>query len=147
PLAASLAGACSLNIECKQSSIDMRLRTRYVDEQASDLDDALARIAKCTAAGEAKSIALLGNAAEVLPELVRRGVRPDAVTDQTSAHDPVHGYLPIGWTVERWLAEQKSDPQGVRDAAKKSMRVHVEAMLAFQQQGIPTFDYGNNIRQ
>ncbi|UOF13543.1 urocanate hydratase [Lysobacter capsici] len=147
PLAASLAGACSLNIECKQSSIDMRLRTRYVDEQASDLDDALARIAKYTAAGEAKSIALLGNAADVLPELVRRGVRPDAVTDQTSAHDPVHGYLPIGWTVERWLAEQKSDPQSVRDAAKKSMRVHVEAMLAFQQQGIPTFDYGNNIRQ
>ncbi|MGH8078953.1 MAG: urocanate hydratase [Lysobacter sp.] len=147
PLAASLAGACSLNIECKQSSIDMRLRTRYVDEQATDLDDALARIAKYTAAGEAKSIALLGNAADVLPELVRRGVRPDAVTDQTSAHDPVHGYLPIGWTVEQWLAAQKSDPEGVRDAAKKSMRVHVEAMLAFQQQGIPTFDYGNNIRQ
>lgn len=147
PLAASLAGACSLNIECKQSSIDMRLRTRYVDEQASDLDDALARIAKYTAAGEARSIALLGNAAEVLPELVRRGVRPDAVTDQTSAHDPVHGYLPIGWTVEQWLAAQKTDPEGVRDAAKRSMRVHVEAMLAFQQQGIPTFDYGNNIRQ
>lgn len=147
PLAASLAGACSLNIECKQSSIDMRLRTRYVDEQASDLDDALARIAKYTTAGEARSIALLGNAAEVLPELVRRGVRPDAVTDQTSAHDPVHGYLPIGWTVEQWLAAQKTDPEGVRDAAKRSMRVHVEAMLAFQQQGIPTFDYGNNIRQ
>lgn len=147
PLAASLAGACSLNIECKQSSIDMRLRTRYVDEQATDLDDALARIAKYTAAGEAKSIALLGNAAEVLPELVRRGVRPDAVTDQTSAHDPVHGYLPIGWTVDKWLSEQKNNPEGVRDAAKKSMRVHVEAMLAFQQQGIPTFDYGNNIRQ
>ncbi|NUO75790.1 MAG: urocanate hydratase [Lysobacter sp.] len=147
PLAASLAGACSLNIECKQSSIDMRLRTRYVDEQASDLDDALARIAKYTAAGEARSIALLGNAAEVLPELVRRGVRPDAVTDQTSAHDPVHGYLPIGWSVEQWLAAQKTDPEGVRDAAKRSMRVHVEAMLAFQRQGIPTFDYGNNIRQ
>ncbi|KRA21280.1 urocanate hydratase [Lysobacter sp. Root604] len=147
PLAASLAGTCSLNIECKQSSIDMRLRTRYVDEQASDLDDALARIAKYTAAGEARSIALLGNAAEVLPELVRRGVRPDAVTDQTSAHDPVHGYLPIGWTVEQWLAAQKTDPEGVRDAAKQSMRVHVEAMLAFQRQGIPTFDYGNNIRQ
>ncbi|WP_223620388.1 urocanate hydratase [Lysobacter sp. ESA13C] len=147
PLAASLAGACSLNIECKQSSIDMRLRTRYVDEQATDLDDALARIAKYTAAGEAKSIALLGNAAQVLPELVRRGVRPDAVTDQTSAHDPVHGYLPIGWTVDKWLSEQKNNPEGVRDAAKKSMRVHVEAMLAFQQQGIPTFDYGNNIRQ
>jgi urocanate hydratase len=147
PLAASLAGACSLNIECQQSRIDMRLRTRYVDEQANDLDDALARIAKYTAAGEAKSIALLGNAADVLPELVRRGVRPDAVTDQTSAHDPVHGYLPIGWTVEQWLAEQKANPERVRDEAKKSMRVHVEAMLAFQQMGVPTFDYGNNIRQ
>jgi urocanate hydratase len=147
PLAATLAGACSLNIECQQSRIDFRLRTRYVDEQATDLDDALARIAKYTQAGEAKSIALLGNAAEVLPELVRRGVRPDAVTDQTSAHDPVHGYLPIGWTVEQWLDTQKSDPVRVRDEAKKSMRVHVEAMLAFKRQGIPTFDYGNNIRQ
>jgi urocanate hydratase len=147
PLAAALAGASSLNIECRQASIDMRLRTRYVDEQAHDLDDALARIAKYTAAGEAKSIALLGNAAEILPELVRRGVRPDAVTDQTSAHDPVHGYLPIGWSVEHWLAEQKANPERVRDAAKKSMRVHVEAMLAFQKQGVPTFDYGNNIRQ
>ncbi|MEO8012011.1 MAG: urocanate hydratase [Dokdonella sp.] len=147
PLAASLAGASSLSIECQQRNIDFRLRTRYVDEQANDLDDALDRIAKYTASGEAKSIALLGNAAEILPELVRRGVRPDAVTDQTSAHDPVHGYLPIGWSVERWLAEQKSDPDGVRDAAKKSMRVHVEAMLAFEQRGIPTFDYGNNIRQ
>jgi urocanate hydratase len=147
PLAASLAGACSLNIECQQSRIDMRLRTRYVDEQATDLDDALARIEKYTKAGEAKSIALLGNAAEILPELVRRGVRPDAVTDQTSAHDPVHGYLPIGWTVEQWLAEQAAEPERVRDFAKKSMRVHVEAMLAFQQMGVPTFDYGNNIRQ
>ncbi|WFC40967.1 urocanate hydratase [Pseudoxanthomonas sp. SE1] len=147
PLAAALAGASSLNIECRQSSIDMRLRTRYVDEQATDLDDALARIAKYTAAGEAKSIALLGNAAEILPELVKRGVRPDAVTDQTSAHDPVHGYLPIGWSVEQWLAEQKAEPERVRDAAKQSMRVHVEAMLAFQQMGVPTFDYGNNIRQ
>ena len=147
PLAASLAGACSLNIECQQSRIDMRLRTKYVDEQASDLEDALLRIDKYTKTGVAKSIALLGNAAEILPELVRRGVRPDAVTDQTSAHDPVHGYLPIGWSVERWLAEQKSNPDGVRDAAKKSMRVHVEAMLAFQQMGVPTFDYGNNIRQ
>ncbi len=147
PLAASLAGACSLNIECQQSRIDMRLKTRYVDEQAGDLDDALARIKKYTDAGQAKSIALLGNAAEILPELVRRGVRPDAVTDQTSAHDPVHGYLPIGWTVEQWLAEQAANPDKVRDAAKQSMRVHVEAMLAFEQQGIPTFDYGNNIRQ
>lgn len=147
PLAAALAGASSLNIECRQSSIDMRLRTRYVDEQATDLDDALARIAKYTAGGVAKSIALLGNAAEILPELVKRGVRPDAVTDQTSAHDPVHGYLPIGWTVEQWLAEQKAEPERVRDAAKQAMRVHVEAMLAFQQMGVPTFDYGNNIRQ
>ena len=147
PLAASLAGACSLNVECRQSSIDFRLKTRYVDEQAADLDDALARIAKCTQAGEAKSIALLGNAAEILPELAKRGVRPDAVTDQTSAHDPVHGYLPIGWSVEQWLAEQKANPGKVRDAAKKSMRVHVEAMLAFHAQGVPTIDYGNNIRQ
>jgi urocanate hydratase len=147
PLAASLAGACSLNIECQQSRIDMRLRTRYVDEQAADLDDALARIDRYTRAGQAKSIALLGNAAEILPQLVRMGVRPDAVTDQTSAHDPVHGYLPIGWTVEQWLGEQKANPQKVRDAAKQSMRVHVEAMLAFEKQGIPTFDYGNNIRQ
>ena len=147
PLAATLAGACSLNIECQQKSIDFRLKTRYVDEQATDLDDALARIAKYTAAGEAKSIALLGNAADVLPELVRRGVRPDAVTDQTSAHDPVNGYLPSGWTVEQWFERRKSDPAGTAKAAKQSMRKHVEAMLAFHAQGIPTFDYGNNIRQ
>ncbi|HET8899546.1 MAG TPA: urocanate hydratase [Rhodanobacteraceae bacterium] len=147
PLAASLAGACSLNIECQQKCIDFRLKTRYVDEQATDLDDALARIAKYTAAGEAKSIALLGNAAEILPELVRRGVKPDAVTDQTSAHDPVNGYLPAGWTLEQWFERRKADPEGTRDAAKQSMKVHVEAMLAFQRQGIPTFDYGNNIRQ
>ncbi|QDH69551.1 urocanate hydratase [Marilutibacter alkalisoli] len=147
PLAASLAGACSLNIECQQSRIDMRLRTRYVDEQASDIDDALARIEKYCEAGEAKSIALLGNAAEILPQLVERGVRPDAVTDQTSAHDPVHGYLPIGWTVEQWERMQREDPVRVRDAAKKSMRVHVEAMLKFEDMGIPVFDYGNNIRQ
>ena len=147
PLAASLAGACSLTVECQQSRIDMRLRTRYVDEQARDLDDALARIARYTGEKKAVSIALLGNAAEILPELVRRGVRPDAVTDQTSAHDPVNGYLPIGWSVAQWLERRVSDPAGTRDAAKRSMRVHVEAMLAFHRQGIPTFDYGNNIRQ
>ncbi len=147
PLAASLAGACSLNIECQQSRIDMRLRTRYVDEQAADLDDALARIARYTAEGKAISIALLGNAAEILPEMVRRGVRPDAVTDQTSAHDPVNGYLPAGWSIEQWLERRLSNPEGTRDAAKQSMRVHVEAMLAFQRMGVPTFDYGNNIRQ
>ena len=152
PLAASLAGACSLNIECQQSRIDMRLRTKYVDEQATDLDDALARLKKYTSEGKAVSIALLGNAAEILPEMVKRGVKPDAVTDQTSAHDPVNGYLPIGWTVEQWFerrrpTDQGGDPNGTRDAAKKSMRVHVEAMLAFQKMGVPTFDYGNNIRQ
>src|SRR5580698_5000630 len=147
PLAATFAGAVSLNIECQQSRIDFRLKTRYVDEQATDIDDALARIEKYTKSGEAKSIALLGNAADVLPELVKRGVRPDAVTDQTSAHDPVNGYLPQGWTVEQWFERRKSDPNGVRDAAKKSMKTHVEAMLAFHAQGIPTFDYGNNIRQ
>jgi urocanate hydratase len=147
PLAASLAGACSLTIECQQSRIDMRLRTRYVDEQAADLDDALARIQAHCSAGRAVSVALLGNASEILPELVRRGVRPDAVTDQTSAHDPLHGYLPAGWTLEQWQDRQASDPQSVVDAAKHSMRVHVEAMLHFEDQGIPTFDYGNNIRQ
>ena len=147
PLAASLAGACSLNIECQQSRIDMRLRTKYVDEQATDLDDALARIERYTSGGQAKSIALLGNAAEILPELVRRGVRPDAVTDQTSAHDPLHGYLPAGWTLEEWFSEQKNNPQKVIDAAKHSMRTHVEAMLNFEDMGVPTFDYGNNIRQ
>ncbi|MGF6493039.1 urocanate hydratase [Luteibacter sp. 621] len=147
PLAASLAGASSLTIECQQSRIDFRIKTRYVDEQAADLDDALARIARYTAEGRAVSVALLGNAADVLPELVRRGVRPDAVTDQTSAHDPVNGYLPAGWTVEEWFERRKSDPAGTSKAAKASMRKHVEAMLAFHAQGVPTFDYGNNIRQ
>jgi len=147
PLAAAMAGACSLNIECQQSRIDMRLRTRYLDEQASDLDDALARIAAHTGAGRAISVGLLGNAAEILPELVRRGVKPDAVTDQTSAHDPVNGYLPIGWSVDQWFQRRKADPDGTARAAKASMRDHVEAMLAFHAQGIPTFDYGNNIRQ
>ena len=147
PLAATMAGACMLAIECRQSSIDMRLRTRYVDEQAIDLDDALARIERYCAEGKARSVALQGNAAEILPELVRRGVRPDAVTDQTSAHDPLHGYLPAGWTIERWLDEQKNAPDSVVEAAKQSMRLHVEAMLHFEGQGIPVFDYGNNIRQ
>ncbi|HXP00670.1 MAG TPA: urocanate hydratase [Luteibacter sp.] len=147
PLAASLAGASSLTIECQQSRIDFRLKTRYVDEQASDLDDALARLDRYAKEGRAVSVALLGNAADVLPELVRRGVRPDAVTDQTSAHDPVNGYLPSGWTVEEWFERRKSDPAGTSRAAKASMRKHVEAMLAFHAMGVPTFDYGNNIRQ
>ncbi|TCO83149.1 urocanate hydratase [Plasticicumulans lactativorans] len=153
PLAATFAGASSLNIECQQSSIDFRLRSRYLDEQASDLDDALARIAKYTAEKKAVSIGLLGNAAEILPELVRRaragGIRPDLVTDQTSAHDLVHGYLPIGWSVAQWKAAQRDAEQHARltDAAARSCAVHVQAMLDFQAMGIPTVDYGNNIRQ
>jgi urocanate hydratase len=149
PLAATFAGFSSLNIECQQSRIDFRLKTRYVDEQATDLDDALARIAKYTAAGEAKSIALLGNAAEVLPELVKRGVKPDLVTDQTSAHDLIHGYCPPGWSVEQWKAAA-ADPARhaeLKAAAAQGCAVHVQAMLAFKAQGIPTVDYGNNIRQ
>ncbi|MBS0595030.1 MAG: urocanate hydratase [Proteobacteria bacterium] len=153
PLAASFAGACSLNIECQQSRIDFRLRSKYLDEQAADLDDALARIRKYTGEGKAVSIGLLGNAAEVLPELVKRaqagGIKPDLVTDQTSAHDLVNGYLPAGWTVEGWKAAQRDAGQhaALRDAAAKSCAVHVRAMLDFQAMGIPTVDYGNNIRQ
>ncbi|HEX2011128.1 MAG TPA: urocanate hydratase [Roseateles sp.] len=154
PLAATFAGACSLNIECQQSRIDFRLKTRYVDEQASDLDDALARIARYTAEGKAISIALLGNAAELLPELVRRAkagsaIKPDLVTDQTSAHDLINGYLPAGWTVEQWKAAA-ADPARHADlkaAAARGCAVHVQAMLDFQALGIPVVDYGNNIRQ
>ena len=153
PLAATFAGACSLNIECQQSSIDFRLRTRYVDEQATDLDDALARIAKYTAEKKAVSIALCGNAADIVPELVRRakagGIRPDIVTDQTSAHDIINGYLPSGWTVAQWKAAQKDSTQhaALTQAAGESCAVHVQAMLDFHAMGIPTVDYGNNLRQ
>lgn len=147
PLAATLAGACSLNIECQQSRIDFRLRTRYVDEQATSLDDALARIENYTREGRAVSVALCANAADVLPELVKRGVRPDLVTDQTSAHDPLHGYLPSGWDWQTYQQKAVSDPQGTVEAAKRSMAKHVQAMLAFHRMGGPTFDYGNNIRQ
>jgi urocanate hydratase len=149
PLAASFAGACSLNIECQQSRIDFRLRSRYLDEQAANLDDALARIQRYTAEGRAVSIGLLGNAAEILPALVKRGVKPDLVTDQTSAHDLVNGYLPIGWSVAQWQAAQADAAQHetLRAAAAHSCAVHVQAMLAFQQMGVPTVDYGNNIRQ
>jgi urocanate hydratase len=154
PLAATFAGACSLNIECRQSRLDFRLRSRYLDEQAADLDDALARIGAHCAAGRAVSVGLLGNAAEILPELVRRAragekVAPDLLTDQTSAHDLVHGYLPIGWTEERWLDAQRDPGQHaqLRAAAAASCAVHVRAMLDFQGMGVHTFDYGNNIRQ
>ncbi len=149
PLAATFAGAVSLTVECQQSRIDFRLRSRYLDAQASDIDDALARIAKYTAAKRAVSIGLLGNAAEVLPELVRRGVKPDLVTDQTSAHDLVNGYLPPGWSVERWRAAQADSSQhaALRAAAAAGCATHVQAMLDFQSAGVPTVDYGNNIRQ
>jgi urocanate hydratase len=147
PLAATMAGASMLAIECQQSRIEMRLGNGYLDLQARDLDHALELLDQCREQGTAKSIGLLGNAAEILPEMVRRGIRSDAVTDQTSAHDPINGYLPEGWTVEQWFERRDSDPQVVAEAAKKSMKRHVEAMLAFHEMGIPTFDYGNNIRQ
>ncbi len=147
PLAAVMAGACCLAVECNPDSIAFRLRTRYVDESAGSLDEALAMIERWTKAGEAKSVALLGNAADVFPELVRRGVRPDLVTDQTSAHDPVNGYLPQGWTMAGWREKRESDPKAVEKAARASMRVQVKAMLDFHAAGVPTVDYGNNIRQ
>jgi urocanate hydratase len=147
PLAASFAGAASLTIECRQESIDFRLRTRYVDVQAKDLDDALGLVTAACSQEKAVSVALLGNAAEVLPELIRRGVRPDIVTDQTSAHDPLNGYLPVGWTWADYRARARTDPAAVTQAAKESMAIHVRAMLAFHAAGVPTLDYGNNIRQ
>ncbi|MEP3778425.1 MULTISPECIES: urocanate hydratase [Rhodobacterales] len=147
PLAAVMAGACCLAVECNPESIDFRLRTKYVDEKAETLDEALEMIERWTAAGEAKSVGLLGNAADVFPELVRRGVRPDIVTDQTSAHDPVNGYLPQGWTMGQWKDKRESAPKEVEEAARASMKVQVKAMVDFHAAGIPTVDYGNNIRQ
>ena len=134
-------------MECNQDSIDFRLRTRYVDKKTDSLDEALDMIARWTAAGEAKSVGLLGNAGDIFPELVKRGVRPDIVTDQTSAHDPVNGYLPIGWSMAEWKEKRESDPKAVEAAARASMKIQVQAMLDFWNQGIPTLDYGNNIRQ
>ena len=147
PLAAVMAGACCLAVECDTTRIDFRLRTRYLDERAETLDEALEKIERWTRAGEAKSVGLLGNAADIFPELVRRGIRPDIVTDQTSAHDPINGYLPSGWTLEQWRDKRESDPKAVERSARASMRQHVEAMVAFWNQGVPTLDYGNNIRQ
>ncbi|MFP4569128.1 urocanate hydratase [Rhodosalinus sp.] len=147
PLAAVMAGACCLAVECDETRADVRLRTRYLDEKTHDLDTALEMIARWTKAGEAKSVGLIGNAADVFAELAARDLRPDIVTDQTSAHDPLHGYLPQGWSVAEWRAKQESDPQAVEAAARASMRNHVEAMVAFWNRGVPTLDYGNNIRQ
>ena len=147
PLAAVMAGACCLAVECNPDSIDFRRRTRYVDETSDSLDNALAMIERWTAAGAAKSVALLGNAADVFPDLVRRGIRPDMVTDQTSAHDPTNGYLPQGWTMAEWRDTREKDPKAVEKAARASMKLHVAAMVDFWNAGVPTLDYGNNIRQ
>lgn len=147
PLAATMAGASMIAIECKPSSIEFRLRTGYLDEKADSVDEALEIIKRAHAAGKAVSVGVLGNAAEIFPDMVRRSIRPDVVTDQTSAHDPLNGYLPAGWTLEQWEERKERDPAGTIEAAKKSMAVHVRAMLDFQQMGVPTLDYGNNIRQ
>ncbi|WP_260583075.1 urocanate hydratase [Sphingopyxis sp. PET50] len=147
PLAAVMAGASCLAIECQPSRIEMRLRTGYLDRQAASIDEALARIEEAHGEGKAISVGLLGNAAEILPEIVRRGIRPDLLTDQTSAHDPVNGYLPADWSLDEWFAKRESDPAAVAKAAKASMAVHVRAMLDLQAAGVPTTDYGNNIRQ
>ncbi len=147
PLAATLAGASMLAVEAQESRIEKRLETGYLDLRAGTIDEALAMIEDARRSCVAKSIGLLGNAAEVFPELLARGVRPDVVTDQTSAHDPVNGYVPAGWSVAKWEQLRVSDPDAVAAAAKKSMRVQVEAMLKFHRMGVPTVDYGNNIRQ
>src|SRR3954462_6958839 len=147
PLAATMAGASMLAVECQPSRIEMRLKTGYLDVQANSLDEALTMIERACKEKKAVSIGVLGNAAEMLPELVRRGVKPDAVTDQTSAHDPINGYLPAGWTLNEWQERRERDPKGVERAAKQSMAAHVRAMLDFWRAGVPTLDYGNNIRQ
>lgn len=147
PLAATMAGASCITIECQRSRIEFRLRTRYVDVMAETLDEALALLEQSFKDKKPLSIGLLGNAADLLPEMVKRGVRPDLVTDQTSAHDPVNGYLPSGWTVAEWEEKRVSDPATVETAARASMATHVKAMLDFQKMGVPTTDYGNNIRQ
>ena len=147
PLAAVMAGACCLAVECNPDSIDFRLRTRYVDERTDNLDEALAMIERWTKAGQAKSVGLLGNAADIFPEIHSRGVRPDIVTDQTSAHDPLNGYLPQGWSLASWRDLRESDPKAVEAASRASMKAHVKAMVDFWNDGVPTLDYGNNIRQ
>ncbi|MDX1542129.1 MAG: urocanate hydratase, partial [Geminicoccaceae bacterium] len=147
PLAATMAGASMLAIECRASRIERRLETGWLDEMADDLDDALRRIEAHCGGGRARSVGLLGNAAEVFPELVRRGVRPDMVTDQTAAHDPLNGYLPAGWSLDDWEQRRHEDPDAVERAAKESMALQVRAMLDFHRAGVPTLDYGNNIRQ
>jgi len=147
PLAATMAGASCLAVECDVTRIDFRLRTRYLDEKAETLDEALNILENAKTENRSVSVGLCGNAADIFPELVKREIRPDLVTDQTSAHDLVHGYLPLDWTLEKWRSQQKNDPKAVEKAARASIKIHVEAMLDFWKQGIPTVDYGNNIRQ
>ncbi|MFN6954391.1 MAG: urocanate hydratase, partial [Acetobacteraceae bacterium] len=147
PLAATMAGASMIAVECQPSRIEMRLRTRYLDTRADTLDEALAMLEAAKREGRAVSIGLLGNAADIFPEILKRGIRPDVVTDQTSAHDPLNGYLPAGWTLAEWEEKRERDPDAVMQAAKRSMAEHVRAMVAFHRLGIPTLDYGNNIRQ
>ena len=147
PLAATMAGASLIAVECQPSRIEFRLRTRYLDTEAATIDEALAIVERARADGKPVSVGLLGNAAEIYPEMLARGIRPDAVTDQTSAHDPANGYLPAGWTLEEWAERRERDPAGVANEAKRSMARQVEAMLAFHREGIPVLDYGNNIRQ
>jgi urocanate hydratase len=147
PLAATMAGASMIAVECKPSSIEFRLRTGYLDEKADSVDEALKIIEAAHAKGKAVSVGVLGNAAEVFSDMVRRGIRPDVVTDQTSAHDPLNGYLPAGWTLAEWEERKERDPAGTIEAAKRSMATHVRAMLDFHRMGVPTLDYGNNIRQ
>ena len=142
-----MAGACCLAVECNPESIDFRIRTNYLDERADTLDEALDLISSWTKAGLAKSVGLLGNAADIFTELVDRNIRPDIVTDQTSAHDPINGYLPQNWTLAKWREMKETDPKAVERAARASMKVHVKAMVDFWNAGIPTLDYGNNIRQ
>ena len=147
PLAATMAGISMLAIECQSDRIDKRLETGYLDRRAETLDEAMGIIEHAVESAKAISVGLLGNAAELLPQMIERGIRPDAVTDQTSAHDPANGYLPVGWSVEKWLEKRQSDPDAVAAGATESIAVHVRAMLQFHNAGIPTFDYGNNIRQ
>ena len=147
PLAATMAGASLIAIECQPSRIEMRLKTRYLDARAASFDEALKMVEASHRAGNPISVGVLGNAAEIVPDLLARGIRPDVLTDQTSAHDPLNGYLPAGWTLDMWEERRRTDPKAVVEAAKRSMRTHVEAMIAFHKSGVPTLDYGNNIRQ
>ena len=147
PLAAVMAGACCLAVECNPESIDFRLRTGYLDEKAHSLEEALLMIEKWTSSGLAKSVGLIGNAATIFPKIVEMGVRPDIVTDQTSAHDPINGYLPENWSIGEWKEKRETNPKLVEAEARKSMKKHVSAMVDFWNMGVPTLDYGNNIRQ